>query len=34
LEKFVPEEPTPDTRYEEIQKLKEKVERLKERMIH
>ena len=29
LEKSVPEEPTPDTRSEEIQKLKEEVERLK-----
>jgi len=29
LEKSVPEEPTPDTKSEEIQKLKEEVERLK-----
>jgi len=29
LEKSVPEEPTPNTRSEEIQKLKEEVERLK-----
>jgi len=29
LEKFIPEEPTPDTRAKKIQKLKEEVERLK-----